>query len=117
MYPLTHGSSSATPPNPTTIKLINRPVIEVLPQGAVFVLVSRMAVDVDEPEPPPADKPLRHLPNVIHTSHRAGNTRGAHAGVLLGQCEEARRFFAGEPLKYPLRPELVRLFGAVAVSR
>jgi phosphoglycerate dehydrogenase-like enzyme len=119
----------ATPPNPTTIGLIGRDVIEALPVGAVFVLVSRMAVvdqaplierlragelraaiDVYEPEPPPADSPLRLLPNVIHTPHRAGHTRGAHNGVFLGQCEEARRFYAGEPLKYPLRPELVKLF-------
>ena len=126
----------ATPPNPTTIKLINGDVIGALPVGAVFVLVSRMAVvdqepllerlragelraaiDVYEPEPPPADSPLRHLPNVIHTPHRAGNTRGAHNGVFLTQCEEARRYFAGETLKYPLRPELVRLFQGDAVSR
>jgi D-3-phosphoglycerate dehydrogenase len=119
----------ATPPNPTTIKLIGRAVIEALPVGAVFVLVSRMAVvdqepllerlragelraaiDVYDPEPPEPSSPLRHLPNVIHTPHRAGNTRGAHNGIFLGQCEEARRFFAGEPLRYPLRPELVRLF-------
>jgi D-3-phosphoglycerate dehydrogenase len=119
----------ATPPNPTTIKLIGRAVIEALPVGAVFVLVSRMAVvdqapllerlragelraaiDVYEPEPPESVSPLRHLPNVIHTPHRAGNTRSAHNGVFLAQCEEARRFFGGEPLKYPLRPELVRLF-------
>jgi D-3-phosphoglycerate dehydrogenase len=119
----------ATPPNSTTIKLIGRGVIEALPVGAVFVLVSRMAVvdqesllerlqagelraaiDVYEPEPPELASALRYLPNVIHTPHRAGNTRGAHNGVFLAQCEEARRFFAGEPLKYPLRPELVRLF-------
>jgi phosphoglycerate dehydrogenase-like enzyme len=119
----------ATPPNPTTHKMIGRAVIEALPIGAVFVLVSRMAVvdqepllerlragelraaiDVYEPEPPELDSPLRFLPNVIHTPHRAGNTRGAHNGVFLAQCEEARRFFGGESLQYPLRPELVRLF-------
>ncbi len=119
----------ATPPNPTTIGLINRAVIAALPVGAVFVLVSRMAVveqepllerlragelraaiDVFDPEPPPVDHPLRHLPNVVHTPHRAGHTRGAHQGVFLGQCEEARRFFRGEPVRYPLRLELVRLF-------
>jgi phosphoglycerate dehydrogenase-like enzyme len=121
----------ATPPNPTTIKMIGRAVVQALPVGAVFVLVSRMAVvdqvpllerlragelraaiDVYEPEPPEPDSPFRYLPNVIHLPHRAGNTRGAHHGVFLGQCEEARRFFAGQPLKYPLRPELVRLFEA-----
>ncbi len=119
----------ATPPNPTTLKMIGRAVIDALPVGAVFILVSRMAVvdqapllerlragelraaiDVYEPEPPELDSPLRFLPNVIHTPHRAGNTRGAHNGVFLAQCEEARRCFMGEPLKYPLRQELVRLF-------
>ena len=119
----------ATPPNPKTIGLISRAVIEALPLGAVFVLVSRMAVveqaplidrlakgelraaiDVYEPEPPEPDSPLRTLPNVVHTPHRAGNTRGAHNGVFLAQVEEARRHFAGEPLRYPLRDELVALF-------
>jgi phosphoglycerate dehydrogenase-like enzyme len=123
----------ATPPNPRTIGLIGREVIEALPDGAVFVLVSRMAVveqaplierlrrnelraaiDVYEPEPPESDSPLRTLPNVIHTPHRAGNTAGAHRGVFTAQCEEARRHFAGEPLTYPLRPELVALFSGRA---
>ncbi len=120
----------ATPPTPETIGTINHEVIAALPRDAVFVLVSRMAVveqapllarlhagelraaiDVYEPEPPAPDSPWRTLPNVIHTPHRAGNTRGAHQGVFLAQCEEARRHFAGEPLRYPLRPELVALFG------
>lgn len=119
----------ATPPNPTTIGLISRAVVEALPAGAVVVVVSRMAVveqpplierltrgelraaiDVYEPEPPPADHPLRLLPNVVHTPHRAGHTRGAHNGVFTAQCEEAGRLFAGEPLRYPLRDELVGLF-------
>jgi phosphoglycerate dehydrogenase-like enzyme len=121
----------ATPPTPATIGLIDRAVIEALPTGGVFVLVSRMAVveqapllerllagelraaiDVYEPEPPPADSPWRTLPNVIHTPHRAGNTFGAHQGIFTAQCEEARRLFAGEPLHLPLRPELVALFPA-----
>lgn len=121
----------ATPPTPQTVGSINREVIAALPQGAVFVLVSRMAVveqaplierlrageiraavDVYEPEPPEPDHPLRTLPNVIHTPHRAGNTPGAHNGVFTAQCEEARRHFVGEPLRYPLRPELVALFPA-----
>jgi phosphoglycerate dehydrogenase-like enzyme len=95
----------------------------------VFVLVARMAVadqapllarlrrgelraaiDVYDPEPPPADSPWRSLPNVIHTPHRAGATTGAHRAVFLGQCQEARRYFAGEALTLPLRPELVARF-------
>jgi phosphoglycerate dehydrogenase-like enzyme len=123
----------AVPPTPTNRGVIGRTVIDALPAGAVFVLVGRMAVveqepllarlaagnlraaiDVYEPEPPPADSPLRRLPNVVHTPHRAGNTLGAHRGVFLAQCEEARRLFAGEPLRYPLRPELVALFSPPA---
>jgi len=119
----------AVPPTPQTMGLIDRAVIMALPPGAVFVLVGRMAVvdqaplierlqrgdlraalDVYDPEPPPPDSPLRRLPDVIHTPHRAGNGLGAHHGVFLGQCEDARRYFAGEPLRYALRPELVALF-------
>jgi phosphoglycerate dehydrogenase-like enzyme len=119
----------ATPPTPATLGSIGREVVDALPRDAVFVLVSRMAVvdqapllarlergelraaiDVYEPEPPAPDSPWRTLPNVIHTPHRAGNTRGAHQGVFLAQCEEARRHFAGQPLRYPLRLELVALF-------
>ena len=123
----------AIPPTPATIGIINRDVIMALPRDAVFVLVSRMAVveqppllerltagelragiDVYSPEPPPADDPLRTMPNVIHTPHRAGGTYGAHLGVFLGQCHEARRLFAGEPLRYPLRPEMVAIFAKAA---
>ena len=119
----------AIPPTPETIGIINRDVIHALPREAVFVLVSRMAVveqppllerltagelragiDVYSPEPPPAGDPMRTLPNVIHTPHRAGGTHAAHLGVFLGQCHEARRHFAGEPLRYPLRPEMVAIF-------
>ncbi len=119
----------ATPPTPETRRLIGRAVTDALPRDGVFVLVSRMAVvdqapllerlragelraaiDVYEPEPPPADSPWRTLPNVVHTPHRAGATPGAIRGVFLAQCEEARRHFAGEPLTLPLRPELVALF-------
>ena len=109
----------AIPPTPETIGIINRDVIFALPREAVFVLVSRMAVveqapllerltagelragiDVYSPEPPPPDSPLRTLPNVIHTPHRAGGTHAAHLGVFLGQCTEARGT-SREPLRYP----------------
>lgn len=118
----------ATPPNRTTIGLIDRDVIEAVPAGGMVVIVSRMVVvdqaaliervergelrlatDVYEPEPPPADHPLRRLPNVVHPPHRAGGTLAAHRAVFHETCAEAARFFAGEPVRYPLRVELARL--------
>lgn len=72
------------PPVPTTLEIINREVIFALPKGALFVLVTRMAVvepeplweriranelaaaiDVFNPEPPPKDAWFRRHPNVL----------------------------------------------------
>jgi phosphoglycerate dehydrogenase-like enzyme len=118
----------ATPPNDTTIGLIDRDVIEAIPMGGIFILVSRMIVvdeaallerlergelragiDVYRPEPPPLDHPLRRLPNVVHPPHRAGGTLPAHRAVFHETCRESARFFAGEPVRYPLRLEQARL--------
>lgn len=121
----------ATPPTRETIGVVSREVIDALPRSALVVIVSRMsvvdqhalidrlkageisaAVDVYDPEPPLPDSPLRCLPNVVHTPHRAGGTLAAHRAMFRGQCEEARRWFTGEPLRYRLRPELVALIDA-----
>ena len=53
------------------------PLLERLTAGEL-----RAAIDVYSPEPPPADSPLRTLPNVVHTPHRGGHTYGAHRGVF-----------------------------------
>ncbi len=84
-------------------------------ERALDALGTWEAIQLD-PAAPPEEHTSRSerldgtLPNVIHTPHRAGNTRGAHQGVFLAQCQEAQRHFASEPLRYPLRPELVALF-------
>ncbi len=41
------------------------------------------ALDVYEPEPPPADHPLIGLPNVIHTPHLAASTADAQVTVAI----------------------------------
>jgi D-3-phosphoglycerate dehydrogenase len=124
----------ATPPNRTTIGLVGRAVVEAIPTGGVVVIVSRMVVvdqdaliervergelrlatDVYEPEPPPPDHPLRHLPGVVHPPHRAGGTLAAHRAVFHETCAEAARFFAGEPVHHPLRIELARLIDRDAI--
>lgn len=118
----------ATPPNADTLGLVSREAIEALAPGSLLVVVSRMivvdqaallerlargdlrlATDVYEPEPPAADDPLRHHPDVVHTPHRAGGTLAAHRAVFDELCRETVRFSSGDPLRHPLRPELVRL--------
>ena len=95
MVDLARGSDVfvvAIPPTPTTLG-----VVDALATGSLFVLLSRMAVveqealwrrvkagqiraavDVYDPEPPPADAWFRTSPNVLPTPHIAGNTRFAH---------------------------------------
>lgn len=55
-------------------------------------------LDVTDPEPAPADSPLRALPNVVLTPHLAG---ARHREIeLLGRlaCDELARWIQGEPL-------------------
>jgi phosphoglycerate dehydrogenase-like enzyme len=124
----------ATPPNRETIGVVSREVIEAVPTGGLVVVVSRLivldqdalierveraelraATDVYEPEPPEPGHPLRRLPGLVHTPHRAGGTIGAHRAVFRETCREAMRFFDGEPVQFPLRPELVELTGRTDV--
>lgn len=107
------------PPTPATQRIISREVIDALPRGALFVLVTRMAVveqealwrrthagelrvavDVFSPEPPPIDDPIRTDPNVLPTPHRAGDTAQAHRRCFTLACAEAVAALAGRPLTY-----------------
>ena len=64
----------------------------------------RAALDVTEPEPPPPGHPLWTLPGVLLSPHVGGNSAAflprAHALIV----EQLRRFAAGEPLRYVVRP-------------
>jgi phosphoglycerate dehydrogenase-like enzyme len=106
----------AIPPTPATLGVIDRDVIEALPRGSLFVLLSRMAVveqealwdrvqagelraavDVYDPEPPPADAWFRHSENVLPTPHIAGSTEFAHRRCFAEACEDAVRVVGGQP--------------------
>jgi phosphoglycerate dehydrogenase-like enzyme len=110
----------AIPPTPSTIEVIDAEVIDALAPGSLFVLLSRMAVveqealwrrvraeeiraavDVHDPEPPPADAWYRSAPNVLPTPHIAGNVPFAHERCLTQACADAVRVVNGEVPHHP----------------
>jgi phosphoglycerate dehydrogenase-like enzyme len=74
-------------------------LVAELSRGRFFAFL-----DVTDPEPPAADSPLRHLPNVVVTPHLAGCIENC---TRMGELavEELRRYFAGEPPLYEVTPE------------
>ena len=108
------------PPTPATLGVIDSEVIDALPVGSLFVLVTRMAVveqealwrraeageiraaiDVFEPEPPPADASFRTSPFVLPTPHIAGNTFACHRRCFTTACTDALAVLAGDRPVYP----------------
>jgi phosphoglycerate dehydrogenase-like enzyme len=55
-------------------------------------------VDVFDPEPPPADHPLRSASNVVLSPHVAGTTRESSIRMMGAAFENLKRFANGEPL-------------------
>ena len=107
------------PPTPATMEIINRDVISALPTGALFVLVTRMAVveqeplwerlkaeeiaaaiDVFAPEPPPEDAWFRNHPNVQVTTHIAGGTDFCHRRCFTEACKDAIAVVTGNEPKW-----------------
>ncbi len=103
---------------PETRKMIGREQLRRLKRGAVLVNTARGAVldhdalyeeaktgrfvavlDVTEPEPLPADSPLRKLPNVYITPHVAG--AGFYGYLMIGDMtvQALEDFFAGKPVR------------------
>ena len=78
---------------------------EALEEGKV----AAAALDVFETEPPPADLPLRKLPNVICTPHLGASTEEAQANVSVAICEQI--------LEYLLDGTIMNAVNAPSVSR
>ena len=116
------------PPTPATQEIISRKVIDALPRGAAVVVVTRMAVveqealwrralsgelrvavDVFDPEPPPADAPFRTSPYVLPTPHIASNADLYHRRCFTTASEDALSVLAGKHPKYgtSLRDDLI----------
>ncbi len=107
------------PPTPATLQIISREVIQALPQGALLILVTRMAVvdqdalwertssgqiraaiDVFEPEPPPADASFRTDPNVLPSPHVAGDTLYCHTRCFTDACLDTLAALEGKPVRF-----------------
>ena len=103
------------PPTPKTLGIISAEVIEALPQGSLFVLVTRMrvveqkalwrrveagelraAIDVYHPEPPEPGSFMRTARHVIPTPHIAGNTATAHRRCFTTACNRNREGLEGK---------------------
>ncbi|GAB3445072.1 2-hydroxyacid dehydrogenase [Streptomonospora sediminis] len=111
---------------PQTRNLIDGDKLALLPRGAVLVNTARgglldhaplpealrsgqlgaLALDVYDVEPPPADWPLRGLPNVVATPHLAGATRQTAERAAHIVAAEVGRYLRGEEPRHLANPEV-----------
>ena len=106
------------PLTPTTTGMVDATFLSSMRDGAVLVNAARgkvvdtsalvaelasgrlrAALDVTEPEPPPADHPLWTVPNLLLTPHVAASVEGYQSRAYAVVAAEIARFAAGEPLQ------------------
>ncbi len=100
------------PLNPTTVHLIDADALSLMPRGSFLVNASRgrlvhpeallaaldsgrlagAALDVTDPEPPPADDPLRRHERVVVTPHAAFYSADAVRNYVVRQAENVVAF-------------------------
>ncbi|MFL6118669.1 2-hydroxyacid dehydrogenase [Actinophytocola sp.] len=110
------------PLTPATTGMVDAAFLSRMRDGAVLVnaargkvvdtdalvaeLVSgrlRAALDVTEPEPPPADHPLWTAPNLLLTPHVAASVEGYQRRSYAVVAAQIARFVAGQPLQNVVR--------------
>ncbi len=123
------------PPTPATAGIVSAEVLDALPSGAIVVVLSRMAVvdqaalwrraqagelrvavDVFDPEPPPADAPFRRNPWVLPTPHIAGATTECHRRCFSAACADVSRILAGTAPLHAVTPRDDRLSRGIAAE-
>ncbi len=114
---------------PATQRSVSRQLLSRLPDQALFVNIARgglvdhsaleaevlsgrlrVALDVHDIEPIPADSPLRHAPGAVLSPHIAGPTHDAYPRIGQFAVQNLRRYFAGQ------RPDAVITAEAYARS-
>ena len=109
------------PLTPRTHRMLGAPELDLLQPDAVFVNVSRGAIvdpdamiaragrgdirvclDVFDPEPIPADSPIRDLPNVFLSPHIAGVTAACGPRFFSFMVDELERFLGGYETLYDI---------------
>lgn len=112
------------PLTPRTRRMIGARELDLLRPGSVFVNVSRgpivdpdaliarlqrgdivAGLDVFDPEPIPADSPIKTLPNVFLSPHLAGVTAASRPRFFSLMVDELDRYFHGHETLYDVRPQ------------
>jgi glyoxylate/hydroxypyruvate reductase len=116
----------ATPLTPETHHLIDRRRLDLLPDGAVLVNISRgvvvdqaaledalredrlggAALDVTDPEPLPAESPLWDRADVLISPHSASTLSTENAVLVDLFVDNLARWREGRPLRNRYQPEL-----------
>jgi D-3-phosphoglycerate dehydrogenase len=119
------------PLTPKTRRMVGERELALIRPGSALVNVSRGpifdpdatiarlsrgditgAFDVWDPEPIPADSPIRRLPNVLLTPHVASQTKDGRGRFFKLMVDELDRFFHGHETLYDLTPRtLANRFG------
>lgn len=97
------GAAELARMRPTAL-LVNTSRAAIVDQSALVDALRRgviagAAVDVFEQEPPPADHPLRTLPNLLATPHLGYVTRANYARMYADAVEDIRAYLAGQLLR------------------
>jgi phosphoglycerate dehydrogenase-like enzyme len=102
--------------------LVDKDFLARMPAGALLVNVARggvvdtdallaeltsgrlrAALDVTDPEPPPADHPLWTVPNLLLSPHVGGNTTAFRPRAERLVISQLTRYVTGQPLEYQVR--------------
>ncbi|MEV0399611.1 hydroxyacid dehydrogenase [Actinoallomurus sp. NPDC050550] len=113
--------SMHAPDIPQTRGLLDRRRLALIPDGGMLINTARGALvdhdaliaelvtgrisavlDVTDPEPPPADSPLFHMPNVFLTPHVAGSMGNELERLGRSAVEEIERLTDRRPLAHPV---------------